>query len=248
MASLDTRICDALRAHLAERGSSGRSFGRDALGDPGFVTSLGKGRRLGLRTADRVLERMGHAPIGPAFRAEVEAFLRLGGSKSYVLGEGAAGDPSFVRRLRQGVSFRLATVDKVRAWMWARAGAAARAGMRDAVRDVPFLAGAQGADALRGPADSVQQGERGMTQPQGMYLRTRAAGAWLGLSHRTLERYRITGDGPEYHRFGSRVLYHRDDLDAWAAKRRVRSTSDDGGEGRRAPTDDDGTEPGGEER
>ena len=61
-----------------------------------------------------------------------------------------------------------------------------------------------------------------------MYLNTVEAGRYLGLSHRTLRRYRVTGEGPLYYRFGGRVRYRRDDLDAWAAKRQEASTSDDG--------------------
>ena len=60
------------------------------------------------------------------------------------------------------------------------------------------------------------------------YLSTRQAAEWLGLSTRTLDRYRVSGDGPVFHRFGGRVRYLRADLDAWAASRRRRSTSDDG--------------------
>ena len=60
------------------------------------------------------------------------------------------------------------------------------------------------------------------------YLSTREAAEWLGLSTRTLDRYRVSGDGPVFHRFGGRVRYLRADLDAWAALRRRRSTSDDG--------------------
>ena len=55
-----------------------------ALRDPGFVASLMKGRRTGLATADSVLGEMGLAPIGPAFRREVEAFLGATGTKAYV--------------------------------------------------------------------------------------------------------------------------------------------------------------------
>ncbi len=61
-----------------------------------------------------------------------------------------------------------------------------------------------------------------------MYLNTVEAGRYLGLSHRTLRRYRVTGEGPLYYRFGGRVRYRRDDLDDWAAKRQEASTSDPG--------------------
>ena len=32
----------------------------------------------------------------------------------------------------------------------------------------------------------------------------------------TLQKYATVGGGPLYRRFGARVLYHPDDLDAWA--------------------------------
>ena len=126
MASLDDRLGDAVRAHLARSGLSGRRFGARALGDPGFVASQTKGRRCGLATADRVLAAMGARPIGPAFRREVEAFLSAIRTKVYVLGEGSAGAPSFVERLRRGASVRLATVERVRAWMAAHSNEAGR--------------------------------------------------------------------------------------------------------------------------
>ena len=58
------------------------------------------------------------------------------------------------------------------------------------------------------------------------YLSTREAAIWLGLS-----RCRVSGDGPAFHRFGSRVRYLAADLEAWASARRL-STSDDGTAGR----------------
>ena len=67
------------------------------------------------------------------------------------------------------------------------------------------------------------------------YLSTRQAAEYLGLSTRTLDRYRVSGDGPVFHRFGGRVRYLRADLDAWAASRRRASTSDDGSGKRPGP-------------
>ena len=61
------------------------------------------------------------------------------------------------------------------------------------------------------------------------YLSTPQAAALLGLSPRTLERYRVTGGGPPFLSYCNRVHYLRSDLDAWAAGCRKRSTSDDGG-------------------
>ena len=60
------------------------------------------------------------------------------------------------------------------------------------------------------------------------YLSTREAAEYLGLSARTLDRYRVSGEGPVFHRFGGRVRYTREDLDVWAAARRRASTADDG--------------------
>ena len=60
------------------------------------------------------------------------------------------------------------------------------------------------------------------------YLNTRKAAEWLGLSPRTLDRYRVTGDGPPFFRFGNRVRYALADLEVWASRRRRMSTSDPG--------------------
>ncbi len=212
MASLDDQLRALLGAFLADTGTSARRFGVEALGDPGFMVSLARGRGPGLRTVDRLLAFMGHAPVGPAFRREVEAFLAATGTKGYVLGELAVGDPSFVVRLNRGASFRLSTVERVRGWMAGQACAPARAAMRRAVAGAPLL----GEDL-----DCAQHGDSGMTHADNEFLSTRKAAAALGLSPRTLDRYRETGDGPAYHRFGARIVYRRADLDAWAAARRV---------------------------
>ena len=75
-----------------------------------------------------------------------------------------------------------------------------------------------------------------MNESNGHYMNTREAAAWLGLSPRTLDRYRVSGEGPAFHRFGSRVRYLLADLEEWASVRRRVSTSDDGGDGRRRRT------------
>ena len=61
-----------------------------------------------------------------------------------------------------------------------------------------------------------------------IYLDTQRAARHLGLSAKTLSRCRASGGGPVFHRFGSRIRYRREDLEAWAATRRLASTSDDG--------------------
>ena len=58
------------------------------------------------------------------------------------------------------------------------------------------------------------------------FFDTRCAATYLGLSARTLDGYRVSGDGPAFHRFGNRVRYRRSDLDAWAARRRATTTAE----------------------
>ena len=89
---------------------SGRAFGDAALGDPGFVSSLRRGRSPCVSTLDPVLEFMGDAPLGPAFRREVETYLSVTGLKRSVLGARALGNPSFVSQLFGSLSPTLRTV------------------------------------------------------------------------------------------------------------------------------------------
>ena len=65
-----------------------------------------------------------------------------------------------------------------------------------------------------------------MSYRESGFLDTRCAADYLSLSHRTLDGYRVSGDGPAFHRFGNRVRYHRSDLDEWAAKRRATTTAE----------------------
>ena len=45
---------------------------------------------------------------------------------------------------------------------------------------------------------------------KGMYMDTRQAGGFRGLASRTLSRYRVSGDGPVFHRFGAWIRYRRE--------------------------------------
>jgi excisionase family DNA binding protein len=54
----------------------------------------------------------------------------------------------------------------------------------------------------------------------------REAAMRLTLSERTLERWRVSGDGPPFAKLGRRVLYRQSDLDEWIAARVVASTSE----------------------
>lgn len=58
------------------------------------------------------------------------------------------------------------------------------------------------------------------------FVDTEAAARYLALTTHTLECYRSVGGGPVYHKFGKWVRYAVDDLDAWAATCRRRTTSD----------------------
>lgn len=60
------------------------------------------------------------------------------------------------------------------------------------------------------------------------FLNTAQAAHYIGLSRRTLEKMRLTGNGPRFRKHGRYVRYHIDDLDAWSLGERRNSTSDDG--------------------
>ena len=200
MKTLDDFIRQSIETYRVRENMSAREFGVLALGDPGFVSSLESGRALRLDTADRLLQFMDEAPIGPRFREEVEAFLSRTGMKAYKLGEDALGDNTFVTRLRSGVSPQLRTVDRVRSWM-------------------------HGTERTSGSGtnDEGRPRERGVS-PQGdapTFLSTRKAAALLTLSPRTLDRYRETGKGPPYFQLGQRIVYAREDLLDWAWSKRV---------------------------
>ena len=65
--------------------------------------------------------------------------------------------------------------------------------------------------------------------PSNRVLRTPEAAAYVGLSASTLEKFRLSGEGPPYHKSGSKiVVYYPDDLDKWLHARRRISTSDPG--------------------
>ena len=60
------------------------------------------------------------------------------------------------------------------------------------------------------------------------FLDSRAAGALIGLSSRTLEGLRVRGGGPPFRRHGGRVRYCLADLLAWSEGGKRKSTSDSG--------------------
>lgn len=57
-------------------------------------------------------------------------------------------------------------------------------------------------------------------------LDTNGAAARVCLSAVTMERFRLTGEGPRFAKLGKAVRYRPTDLDAWIESRLVRSTSE----------------------
>ncbi len=57
-------------------------------------------------------------------------------------------------------------------------------------------------------------------------LNTVDAAQSLGLSPRTLEKYRCVGGGPTFRKLGGRVVYAIADLEGWIAGSACRTTSD----------------------
>ena len=81
-----------------------------------------------------------------------------------------------------------------------------------------------------------------MSDPLPRYLGPEAAAVYVGLSPRTLQRMRVTGEGPRYVKVRRRVIYDRLDLDDWVAERKRRFT----GEEIEEPEPEDDPEPEGE--
>ena len=117
MATLDDSIRQPVQAYLARTGMNERKPGAFATGDPSLVPRLVAGGSTTLNTADALLRYMVEPPIGPEFASEVEAFLTETGIGDRQFRSRAAGDPSFVTKLRNGAGLRLYTVKRVRAWM-----------------------------------------------------------------------------------------------------------------------------------
>ena len=65
-----------------------------------------------------------------------------------------------------------------------------------------------------------------MSDPLPRYLGPEEAAEYLALSPKTLQRMRVTGEGPPYVKVRRRVIYDRLDLDDWTAKRKRRFTGE----------------------
>jgi hypothetical protein len=64
------------------------------------------------------------------------------------------------------------------------------------------------------------------SQSASPFMDTVEAAGFLKISPRTLEKQRVTGGGPRFRKFGSRVLYALVDLQAWADERAFANTSE----------------------
>ena len=57
-------------------------------------------------------------------------------------------------------------------------------------------------------------------------MTTQQAAGYVRLGTSTLNKLRLTGDGPRYAKLGGAVRYRRMDLDAWLDSRIISSTSE----------------------
>ena len=188
---LDIEFKDVIAAYLKGSGMSDRQLGELALGDPGFVADLNRDHSPRLDTADRVLQFLGMAPIGPRFRREVEAFLTITRCKPAALGTKAAGDSSFVRELRSGASPALASVDRVRSWMHRFANESDRTAIAWLLAhdDAATPSGLDAVFASWTDATAVQKLD------ETTFLTVPEAAAFLEMSRKTLDGYRVVGGG-----------------------------------------------------
>ncbi len=216
MNMIEAEFLDAISAWLTRSAVGDRRLGELALDDPEFVPDLNDGASPGLDAVDQVLRFMDIAPIGPRFRREVEAFLIVTRTEPALLGTRAIGKSSFVGELRSGASPTLDSVARVRSWMHGAADDFHRTGiawlLASDVTVPPYGLGA----AFPPWTDDDEQIPK---IDEGTFLTPREAANVVGLSPAALQSYRISGDGPAFHKFGRRVLYARFDLDVWAKAR-----------------------------
>jgi excisionase family DNA binding protein len=86
------------------------------------------------------------------------------------------------------------------------------------------------ASSLRHPraAETLDNARRSPPTATSPMLSARDAALYLGLAAQTLAKMRLEGTSPPFYKVGRRVLYKREELDAWLALKRRRSTSDAG--------------------
>lgn len=225
-----THFLAAIDAHRERHDLSRTRFGRTMMKDPTFVFRMEKGRNPRIVTVDRLLVKMGHEPVGPRFRDEVEAFLAVTGMKRSEFGREVNRNRSFATWLLGGGLPRLDTMDKAHAVMAGETTPAQREAIRAAVEDgLPRTRSGSLPRACSGGGPAVPVGEADdeeneMTEDG--YMSTKEAAAYLKLSQRTLQSYRGSGKGPPFSRFGNRARYLRSKVVAWGREREARSTAE----------------------
>lgn len=201
---------NTVKRYLKRTGVTPTQLGREAVNNPSFVSKFLNGSSPQLKTADRVLKTMGLEPIGPRFRREMKAYLKITGASRSTLGKEVLNDSSFVRRVLKGGSAQLETMDRVRDWM--------RQSTNIEEWRLVEIAGAASDDAL----------PPGLGEGPNMYPCEVASE--LKVTERTLLRWREEGKGPEFYRSGRFVRYKRAKVDSWLRSIERSSTSDPGQE------------------
>ena len=82
------------------------------------------------------------------------------------------------------------------------------------------------ASALLGGAEAppaLKPQERALAE----FLTPKELAVFINRPERTIERWRLTGDGPKFHRMGRLVRYRKSDAEAWLAARTFRSRADE---------------------
>jgi hypothetical protein len=79
--------------------------------------------------------------------------------------------------------------------------------------------------ALRA-GETPRKTRRVQRDPQkGQWLPSREAAEYCAMGFSTFARMRMTGEGAPYAKVGQKILYNRDDLDAWLKSKSRTSTS-----------------------
>ena len=212
-----------VEAYLERTRMSAQAFGLEAARDRDFVRArLAPGVSVRIDKADEIMDRIGEPPFGPLFRAEVEAYLAITGTKAYLLGHLAMGDASFVTRLRQGSCPTLNTVDRVRRWMGEHSTAAERRAIAAATLHAHWWRLGASLPSAGQPGDATHaSGEVDTHSRSRRFLTPGELAEEWATSTRSLARLRAKGEGPAYHRLAGRIRYARSDVDEWMAACRV---------------------------